>query len=144
MAVRAINRSVGMKLYLPAHLSDAIIAVCVSLEQTMTKRRRTVEKPSGRGRIIMTVGKAVNVRYSLVVIQFVDEDADTGPIASQLEIRGAIEVDGDQGMIDLAGQQFTLKTNDSRCLEAWAKKGDPVTRQWEIATTAPSKGLTPC
>ena len=110
----------------------------------MTQRRRTVEKPSGRGHITMTDGRAVKVRYSLVVLQSVDEKAVTGPMTGQLEIRGAIEVDGNQGMVDLSGQQFTLKTNDGRCLEAWAKKGDPVTRQWEIATAAPSSGLTPC
>ena len=109
----------------------------------MTKRRKTIEKPAGRGRILMTGGKAVNVRYSLIVIQTVDDEVDTGELASQHEIRGAIEVGQGQGMIDLAGKLFTLNLADGRCLEALAKKGDPVTRQWEIVGTDP-KGLKPC
>jgi hypothetical protein len=109
----------------------------------MTKRRKTIEKPAGRGHIPMTEGRSVSVRYYLVVIQTVDDDVDTGQLASQFEIRGAIEVDQDQGMVDLAGKPFTLKLNDGRCLEALAKKGDPVTRQWEIVA-ASTKGLEPC
>ena len=109
----------------------------------MTKRRRTIEKPSGRGRIPMADGKSVNMRYALVVIQTVDDEVDTGDLAGQIEIRGAIEVGQGQGMIDLAGKLFTLNLADGRCLEALAKKGDPVTRQWEIVA-AGSKGLVPC
>jgi hypothetical protein len=109
----------------------------------MTKHRKTIEKPEGRGDIRLTDGKTVKVRYSLVVLQALDDEADTGPLAGQLEIRGAIEVNQDQGMLDLSGKHFTLKTNDGRCLEASAKKGDPVSRQWEIVATGP-KGLEPC
>jgi hypothetical protein len=46
-------------------------------------------------------------------------------------------------MVDLAGMNFRLVMNDGRCLEARVKKGDPVTRQWEIAATSP-KGLHRC
>jgi hypothetical protein len=109
----------------------------------VTKRRRTIEKPAGRGHILRANGKSVNVRYSLAVIEAVDDDATTGPLASQLKIRGAIEVSREQGLVDLAGQIFTLKLDDGRCLEAKVKSGDPVTRQWEIAA-AGTKGLAPC
>jgi hypothetical protein len=44
----------------------------------MTKRRKTIEKPAGRGRILMTDGKSVNVRYSLMVIPTVRELGLTG------------------------------------------------------------------
>ena len=43
----------------------------------MTKRRKTIEKPVGRGQIPMTDGKSVNVRYYLVVIQTLDNEVDT-------------------------------------------------------------------
>jgi hypothetical protein len=109
----------------------------------MTKRRRTIEKPFGRGHIPLADGQSVHVRHSLVVIQMADDEVETGDLAGQIEIRGAIEVDQGQGMIDLAGKPFTLKLADGRCLEALAKKGDPVTRQWEIAATSP-KGLHRC
>jgi hypothetical protein len=109
----------------------------------MTKRRKTIEKPEGRGEIRTSDGNAVMVRFSLVVLQTVDDEADTGDLASHLEIRGAIEVNQDQGMVDLSGKHFTLITIDGRCLEAWAKKGDPVSRQWEIVASG-LKGLEPC
>jgi hypothetical protein len=109
----------------------------------MTKRQKTIEKPVGHGRIPMTAGKSVNVRYALVVIHVVDNEADTTELAGHLEIRGAVEVDEKQGMVDLAGPDFTLQLSDGRCLEAKVKKGDPVTRQWEIVATGP-KGLQPC
>jgi hypothetical protein len=109
----------------------------------MTKRRRTIEKPKGRGHIPMTDGKAVDVHYSLVVVQTVDDEVDTGHLVGQLEVRGTIEVDREQGMVDLGGQHFTLKTDDGRCLEAWTKKGDPATRQWDVVASGP-KGLMPC
>jgi hypothetical protein len=108
----------------------------------MTKRRRTIEKPSGRGHIPLADGRSVNVRYSLVVIQTVDDDVDTGELAGQHEIRGAIEVDQNQGLVDLAARDFKLEMADGRCLEARIKKGDPVTRQWEIVAAGP-KGLQP-
>jgi hypothetical protein len=132
-----------MEMYPPALLSHPILFACVSLEQTMTKRRKTVEKPSGRGHIPMADGKSVNVRYSLVVLQMVDDEVETGDLAGQIEIRGAIEVDQNHGMVDLAGMDFKLVMNDGRCLQALAKKGDPVTRQWEIVAASP-KGLEPC
>lgn len=109
----------------------------------MTKHRRTVQKPAGRGHIPVGNGQSISVRYSLVVIQMVDDDADTGQLAGQVEIRGAIEVRQNQGMVDLAGHDFTLKLNDGRCLEARVKKGDPITRQWEIVAVG-DKGLQPC
>ena len=108
----------------------------------MTKRRKTIEKPAGRGHIPMTDGQSENVRYFLVVIQTLDDEVDTGELAYQVEIKGAIEVDQGQGMVDLAGKPFTLKLHDGRCLEALAKKGDPVTGQWEIVA-ASTKGLAP-
>lgn len=114
----------------------------------MTKHRRTIEKPEGRGSIRLADdktadGRTVKVHYLLVISRTVDDEADTGPMAGQLEIRGAIEVNQDEGMVDLGGKHFTLKTNDGRCLEAWAKKGDPVSRHWEIVATGP-KGLEQC
>src|SRR5713226_5221168 len=109
----------------------------------MIKRRKTIEKPKGRGLIPMTDGKAVNVHYFLVVVHTVDDEVDTGPLAGQLEVRGTIEVDQGQGMVDLGGKHFTLRTDDGRCLEAWTKKGDPVTRQWDVVASGP-KGLAPC
>jgi hypothetical protein len=109
----------------------------------MTKRRKTIEKPAGRGHIPMTDGQSVNVRYSIVVLQTVDDEVDTGELAGQVEIKGGIEVAQGQGMVDLAGKPFMLKLNDGRCLEALAKKGDPVTGQWEIVAAGP-KGLAPC
>jgi|SRR5579859_4756821 len=110
----------------------------------MTKLRRTIEKPAGRGHIRLPDGNAVNVRYHLVVVQTIDDEADTRELPRQLEIRGAVEVEQGWDMIDLAGKNFTLKMNDGRCLEAKSQKGDPVTRQWEIVATAPNKGLEPC
>jgi hypothetical protein len=77
------------------------------------------------------------------VFQTVDDEADTGEQAGQLEIRGALEVNKAQGPLDLGGKSFTLETNDGRCLEAWAENGDPVRRPWEIIATGP-KGLGPC
>jgi len=109
----------------------------------MPTQRRTLEKPQGYGELRMAGARPVKVRYSLVVRQAVDDDAPTGPLAGQVEIRGTIEVSDHQGMIDLSGKTFTLITDDSRCLEAMAKKGDPVTRQWEIAATG-HKGLERC
>ena len=91
----------------------------------------------------MTDGQSVNVRYYLVVIQTLDNEVDTGELVSQVEIKGALEVAQGQGMVDMAGRPFTLKLNDGRCLEAVAKKGDPVTGQWEIVA-AGTKGLAPC
>ena len=44
----------------------------------MTKSRKTMEKPEGRGTIRLTDGKSVTVRYSFVVLQTVDDEADTG------------------------------------------------------------------
>jgi hypothetical protein len=130
-------------MYPTAHLFHPIILCCARSEHPMTKRRRTVEKPSGRGHIPLADDQSVNVRYSLVLLQTVDDEVQTGDLASQIEIRGAIEVDQGQGMIDLAGKPFTLELNDGRCLEARVKKGDPVTAQWEIVGTDP-KGLKPC
>jgi hypothetical protein len=112
-------------------------------EQPLTKRHKTIEKPVGRGRIPMTAGKSVNARYALVVTMVVDDEVDTGELAGHLEIRGTIEVDENQGVVDLAGHDFRLQLSDGRCLEAKVKKGDPVTRQWEIVA-ASSKGLQPC
>jgi hypothetical protein len=109
----------------------------------MTKRRRTVEKTAGRGHVALHNGTSVQVRYSLVVIETVDDEVDTGQLAGQREIRGAIGVDTGQGMVELAGEAFTLKLDDGRCLTAEVKKGDPVTGQWEIAG-AGGKGLEPC
>ena len=109
----------------------------------MTKRRKTIAKPIGRGYIPMTEGQSVNVRYHLVVIRTVDDAVDTGELAGQTEINGTIEVGRGQGMIDLAGKHFMLNLNDHRCLKVLAKKGDPVTRQWEIVATGPT-GLHPC
>ena len=85
---------------------------------------------------------SVGVRYSLVVIQTVDDEVGTGDLAGQVEIRGAIEVGPQQGMVDLAGHDFTLKLSDGRYLEAKVKMGDPITRQWEIVA-AGDKGLQP-
>jgi hypothetical protein len=107
------------------------------------KRRKTIEKPKGRGNVRTTDGDTANVRYSLVLIQTIDDEVETGELTGQIEIRGTIEVDQGQGLVDLAGKLFTLKTADGRCLEAWAKKGDPVTRQWEIGAVG-TKGLKPC
>jgi hypothetical protein len=103
-----------------------------------------MEKPEGCGTIRLADGKSVSVRYSLVLFQTVDDEADTGQLAGQLEVRGALEVAKDQSIVNLSGQHFTLRRKDSRCLEAWAKKGDPVTNQWEIVATAASKWLEPC
>jgi hypothetical protein len=110
----------------------------------MTKSQRTIERLDGRGNIRFADGAAVNVSYSLVVFQTVDDDADTSQQVGQLEIKGALEVGKDQGLVDLGGKPFTLKTGDSRCLEASAYTGDPVSRQWQIVMTAGSKGLTAC
>jgi hypothetical protein len=109
----------------------------------MTKRRRTVEKPAGRGKLVLANKALIRVQYSLVVIERLDDEAETGQLAGQREIRGAIGVDTGQGMVELAGQTFTLRLNDGRCLEAEVKKGDPITGQWEIAG-AGAKGLEPC
>lgn len=109
----------------------------------MTKQRRTIEKPEGRGIIRLADGRSANVRYSLVVFQTVDDEADTGEQAGQLEIRGAIEVNQEQGLVDLGGQTFTLEIGDGRCLETTAVKGDPVSRHWQIVASGP-KGLEPC
>ena len=58
----------------------------------------------------MTDGKRIKVRYSLVVLRVVDDEVDTGQFAGQLEIRGTIEVSQGQGLVDLGGKHFTLKT----------------------------------
>ena len=107
----------------------------------MSKLRKILDRPEGYGQIRTTKGKSVGVRYSLVVFQTLD--ADTGPTTSNIEMRGAIEVDNVEGLVDLAGQHFTLKTSDGRCVEASVNKGDPATRQWEIVSTGPD-GLVPC
>ena len=112
-------------------------------EQPVTKHRKIIEKPAGRGHIPVGDGQSVNVRYSLVVSQMVDDEVETGDLAGQVEIRGAIEVGQNQGMVDLAGHDFTLRMSDGRCLEARVKKGDPITRQWEIVAVG-NKGLQPC
>lgn len=109
----------------------------------MTKNRKLIEKPGGLGVIRMSDNSSVNVRYSLVVFQTVDDEAETGPMASHIEMRGAIQVSPGQGMVELGTTSFVLETNDGRCLEARAKKGDPVTRHWEIVASGP-KGLEPC
>ena len=109
----------------------------------MTKRRKTIEKLEGRGNIRLKNRQAVNVRYSLVVFETVDDEADTGQLAGRLAVRGAIEVGRDQGRVDLSGQPFILQTSDGRCLEARTKKGDPVSRDWEIVGAGP-QGLEPC
>jgi hypothetical protein len=109
----------------------------------MTKQHRTIEKPEGRGIIRLADGQATSVRYSLVVFQTVDDEADTGEQAGQLEIRGALEVNQDQGQVDLDGKGFTLETNDGRCLKAWARQVEPASRRWEMVATGPA-GLKPC
>jgi hypothetical protein len=109
----------------------------------MTKIRRSVEKPEGQGQIRLADGRSVPVRFALVVFRMVDDEADTGQQAGPLEVRGAIETDAGAGRLDLAGQHFTLRTPDGRCLEAVTKKGDPATRQWEIRA-AGQDGLAPC
>jgi hypothetical protein len=109
----------------------------------MTKRRRTLEKPAGRGHIWLGNDTGIKVHYSLVVLQTVDDEVDTSPLAAQVEIRGAIEVEQDQSVADLKGAHFRLELNDGRCLEAWAEKGDIISRQWEIVA-ASSEGLKPC
>ena len=60
---------------------------CAGVDRQVTKRRKTVEKPAGRGHIPMTDGKSPNVRYSQVVIRTVDDEVDTGEMASQVESR---------------------------------------------------------
>ena len=88
----------------------------------MTKRQRTLEKPAGNGYIWRANSRAESVRYSLVVIEVVHDDAPTGPLVSQIEIRGSIEVGPSQGLVDLDGQTVMLKLNDGRCLEAKVKQ----------------------
>jgi len=109
----------------------------------MTKIRQSLEKLEGPGQIRLADGKSVPVRFALVVFRMVDDDADTGHLPEPLQVRGAIETAASAGALNLAGQSFTLKTNDNRCLAAVAITGDPATRQWEIGA-AGHTGLEPC
>jgi hypothetical protein len=107
------------------------------------KHKRTIEKLQGRGHIPLTGGKKIGVRYALVVFLTVDDEVDTGELAGQVEVRGAIAVDQAEDMVDLSGKQLMLKMNDGRCLEAWVDKGQPEIRQWQIVASGP-KGLERC
>ena len=109
----------------------------------MTIHRKIIEKPEGQGLLQFPDRKTIRVRYALVVIRTLDDEADTGGLTGQLEIRGAIEVSPNQGMVDLSEKHFTLKLDDGRCLKARAKKAVRVTQHWEIVGTG-SKGLEPC
>jgi hypothetical protein len=76
-------------------------------------------------------------------VRILDYEADTGGLTGRVEIRGAIDVSQGQDVVNLSGKHFTLKTDDGRCLEASAKRGGPLSRQWEIVGSGP-KGLEPC
>ena len=109
----------------------------------MTKISKTVEKVQGCGHIHMSDRGPLSVRYSLVVFRTVDDEAVTGPFTHHIEIGGTIEVSDTDESIELGGQTFTLHTDDGRCLDTWASRGDAVTRKWEISATGPI-GLKPC
>jgi hypothetical protein len=109
----------------------------------MPKPRTILERPEGYGQIRTSDGKSFAVRYSLVVFHTIDPEAETGPIASHVEIRGALAVNTIEGLVDLTGKRFILRTSDGRCLEVQTKSGDPVSRHWEIVSTAPGE-LRPC
>jgi hypothetical protein len=115
----------------------------VPAEEQMTKVRRTVERPEGQGLIHLPDRRTISVRYALVVVRILDDEADTDGLAGRLEVRGTIEESQGQGPVDLRGKQFTLKTDDGRCVEVSAKRGGPLSRQWEIVESSP-KGLEPC
>jgi hypothetical protein len=109
----------------------------------MTKNRRIVQKIAGHGHIKMADGKRIGVVYTLTVFRTLSDQAVTNGLTSHLEVSGTIKIDEDHGMVDLSGKSFTLKTDDGRCLEAVARKGKPLSRQWEIMPSGP-KGLEPC
>ena len=109
----------------------------------MTKQRKVAEKAAGRGHIKMADGKRIDVVYDLAVIRILNDEAVTKGLTRKTEVRGTIELDQDDGVVDLSGKSFTLKTDDGRCLDAVAKRRTLSGRQWEIMPSGP-KGLEPC
>jgi len=78
-----------------------------------------------------------------VVLRVIDDDAETGQLASRIEIRGTVQVIGKQGKIDLNGKKVTLVLDDGRCMEGKIGKGNLAIGLWDI-TAANSAGLAPC
>jgi len=109
----------------------------------MALQRTTLEKPHGRGDLQLAGGSVVGAHYSLVVLRVIDDDAETGQLASRIEIRGTVQVIGKQGKIDLNGKKVTLVLDDGRCLAGKIGKGNVGTGFWDIASVD-SLGLTPC
>jgi hypothetical protein len=106
-------------------------------------KRKMIERPEGQGLIQFPDGKTIRVRYALVVVRIIDDDADTGGLTGQAEIWGTIEAGRDEGTQNLSGKSFIVKTGDGRCMQALAKRGNLLTREWEIVSSG-TKGLEPC
>ena len=109
----------------------------------MTTRRKTIEKPVGRGHLRLNDGNTVSVRYALVVVHTVDDEVDTGEFIGQFEVRGTVEVPKEHAYLDLIGKQVTLNMSDGRCVEAQVTGGYRAIRMWEFVAIGP-KGLEPC
>jgi hypothetical protein len=101
--------------------------------------RHPIEKIDCWGKIQLQDGKIVKVRYFYVVAW----KMDARQLSGQIEVRGAVEVSTDDGMVDLSGEHFTLKTKDGRCIEAQTTAGSLANRQWEFIATGPQL-LAPC
>ena len=109
----------------------------------MTIHRKIVEKPEGQGLLQFPDRKTIRVRYALVVVHTLDDEAETAGLTVQFEIRGTIEISRDEGTLNLSGKSFIVKTDDGRCMQALTKQRRPLSREWEIVSSGP-KGLEPC
>ena len=109
----------------------------------MTKQRKVAEQATGPGHIKMADGKRTEVVYNLMVFRLLDAEAETKGLTPKFEVRGTIALSQDEGVVDLTGQSFTLKTHDGRCLEAVAKRRTLSGQQWDIISSGP-KGLERC
>ena len=92
------------------------IQCLVLIGKQMTKQRIMVENPRGEGLVQLPDRKTIRAKYALAVVRVLDDDADTAGLKGRFEVRGDVELNQNDGNMDLGGKSFTLKLNDGRCL----------------------------
>ena len=109
----------------------------------MTQQRKVAERAAGSGHIKVTDGERTDAVHNLTAFRVLNAEAETKDLTRKFEVRGTIALSQVEGVVDLRGQSFTLKTDDGRCLEAVAKRRTLSGQQWDIISSGP-KGLERC
>jgi hypothetical protein len=109
-----------------------------------TKRLRTLETPTGKGKVVKDGVPIADVTYTLLVKQeYLISKSLTGEeeLPGQKEISGQIRViAGERDLMD--GSILTLQLADDRQWQFFARSGDPVSGQYSAVNVNP-EGLLP-